>query len=150
MAKQDRDYSLNIVGESYRNKDGSSRQKEIKLCRPGERITLVREPDNKHDPEAVAVYSSRGVQVGYLSADHCSWIGEKIDKGREVRAIVERVNGGTRDKPSVGLLIRLNYDGEEPKLANEVHVAPGCLSVFVGGAVVSMVLGVSGWAFSTI
>jgi hypothetical protein len=37
---------------------------------PGRRLALVPEPDNEHDPNAVAVWdSSRTVQAGYVPAD---------------------------------------------------------------------------------
>jgi hypothetical protein len=109
-----RDYSLNIVGESFRNPDGVRRQDEIRRCRPGERVSLQREPTNKHDPMATAVVSARGVQIGYLCREHARWIGGKIDKGEACRAIIERVHGGRADRPSFGVLIRVNYDGEDP------------------------------------
>jgi hypothetical protein len=37
---------------------------------PGRRLTLVPEPENEHDPNAVAVYDSeRRVQAGYVPAE---------------------------------------------------------------------------------
>jgi hypothetical protein len=37
---------------------------------PGRRLALVREPDNEHDPNAVAVYDAEGrVQGGYVPAE---------------------------------------------------------------------------------
>jgi hypothetical protein len=37
---------------------------------PGNRLALVREPDNEHDPNAVAVWDAeRRVQAGYVPAD---------------------------------------------------------------------------------
>jgi hypothetical protein len=37
---------------------------------PGKRLTLVREPENEHDPNAVAVYdASRTLQGGYVPAE---------------------------------------------------------------------------------
>ena len=37
---------------------------------PGRRLALVREPENEHDPNAVAVYdAARRVQAGYVPAD---------------------------------------------------------------------------------
>jgi hypothetical protein len=122
----ERDYTLNIVGESYRNPDGSSRQDEIRRCKPGEPVELRREPDNRHDNMATAVISVRGVQIGYLSSAHAQWIGGKIDQGSDVKAIVERVNGGRPDAPSFGVCIRVNYDGDEPTLPRR----PGLLRLF--------------------
>jgi len=37
---------------------------------PGRRLTLVREPENEHDPNAVALYdASRRLQAGYVPAE---------------------------------------------------------------------------------
>src|SRR5689334_21049605 len=37
---------------------------------PGRRLALVREPENEHDPNAVAIWDSdRRVQAGYVPAD---------------------------------------------------------------------------------
>jgi hypothetical protein len=37
---------------------------------PGRRLALVREPDNEHDPNAVAVFDAeRRLQAGYVPAD---------------------------------------------------------------------------------
>jgi len=37
---------------------------------PGRRLALVREPENEHDPNAVAVYDAeRRLQAGYMPAD---------------------------------------------------------------------------------
>ncbi|HEX8382438.1 MAG TPA: HIRAN domain-containing protein [Sphingomonas sp.] len=109
------DRSLNIVGESFKNTDGGSRQAEIKRCRPGERVELVREPGNKHDEMAIAVLSARGIQIGYIASDHAAWLAPKLDRGDRVPAIVERINGGEPGKPSLGVCIRVNWRGEEVK-----------------------------------
>ena len=108
------DRTLNVVGESYMNLDGSSRQNEILCCWPGEPVTLRREPDNPHDEDAVAVDSCRGIQLGYLSRQHAPWIGGKIDNGNHVIAIVERVVGGLPGERFHGIQIRVNCEGEEP------------------------------------
>ncbi|MGK6354709.1 HIRAN domain-containing protein [Sphingomonas sp. DT-207] len=85
------DFSLPACGEWYVNEDGTSRQAELALCEPGDWLQLVREPENPHDPMAVAIVTTRGVCIGYLRRDRAVWIGSKIDRGYDVRAIVERV-----------------------------------------------------------
>lgn len=106
------DFSLPACGERFDNEDGTSRQEELSLCRPGETLQLVREPWNVHDPMAVAVVSARGVRVGYLKRDRAVWIGSKIDRGYDVRAIVERVKGATLPGAALGLVIRVSMDSE--------------------------------------
>jgi hypothetical protein len=52
----------------------------------GRRVTLLAEPDNEHDPNAVAIWDEQSrVQVGYLPAD----VAGEIDP-REWQAIVIR------------------------------------------------------------
>jgi len=113
------DFSLPAVGERFDNEDGTSRQEELRRCLVGEMVHLVREPDNPHDHMAVAIFSERWVQVGYLGRERAQWIGSKMDRGYDVRAIVERVKGARLDGALLGLVIRISMDPEqadEPEL----------------------------------
>lgn len=107
------DFCLRVVGVTYPNADGTSRQEEIQRCVVGERVELWRERTNRFDPSAVAVISARDVQVGYIGADRCGWIGSKIDRGLPVSVIVDRLIGGAGDM-WMGMVIRLNLGGEMP------------------------------------
>jgi hypothetical protein len=108
------DFRLRVAGTQFDNEDGTSRQEELACCSVGEAVTLQREPTNPHDPSAVAVYSSRGVKIGYLGADYCGWIGSKIDRDYDVRASIDRISGGMRTGLPLGAILVLNLDGEEP------------------------------------
>jgi hypothetical protein len=103
--------SLAVVGVAYPNEDKSksNRRFEIKLCVPGDPVDLRPEPKNKHDPSAVAVFSERGVQIGYVTAERCGRIGAMIREGRELLAIFQ-------DEAQFGAWIRVAFDGEEPVL----------------------------------
>lgn len=57
-----------VAGSSYRNTDGTLRRRIIRDCYPGEKLELVREPDNAYDPHAVAICNQDGEQLGYLEA----------------------------------------------------------------------------------
>ena len=118
------DFSLPACGESYENEDGTSRQAELALCEPGEIVDFVREPENPHDPLAVAIMSVRGVRVGYLRRDRAQWIGSKIDRGYDVRAIVERVKGVHLEGAKLGLVMRISIaapreEGDPPELPDQ-------------------------------
>jgi hypothetical protein len=99
--------SLAVVGAQHANADRSNRRFEIKLCKPGEPVELRPDPKNKHDELAVAVFSIRGVQLGYLTAERCGRIGGLIRAGREVRAVFQA-------ETRFGAWIRVAFDGEEP------------------------------------
>jgi len=116
------DFSLPAVGERFENEDGTSRQEELARCRPGEQVQLVREPENPHDRMAVAVVSCRGIKVGYLRRDRAVWIGSKLDRGYDVRAIVERVKGADLSGGVLGLVMRISID---PDLADEPELVRG-------------------------
>jgi hypothetical protein len=110
------DFSLAAVGCWYENDDGSSRQAELARCQPGEWLDFVREPENPHDHLAVGIMTRRGVKVGYLGRERAGWIAPKIDRGYLVLAIVERVKGTDLDGATLGLVMRINMEGEEPEL----------------------------------
>ena len=108
--------SLAVVGADFPNKRGPGRCFEIALCIPGEPVDLVREPKNPADPRAVAVFSARGVQIGYLTAERAPWIGAMIGVGREIRTVFQSAS-------SYGAVIRIAFDGEEPTLPAEPEPA---------------------------
>lgn len=99
--------SLAVVGADYPNKRGPGRRFELNICRPGEPIELRPEPKNPKDERAIAVYSQRGVQLGYLTAERAPWIGGMLKQGREVRAIFQR-------QTPFGAWIRVGFDGLQP------------------------------------
>ncbi|USA40248.1 HIRAN domain-containing protein [Pelagerythrobacter marinus] len=103
-----RPLSLAVVGADYPNTRGPGRRFEIALCKPGEPVELIPEPKNPADPRAIAVYSARGVQIGYLTAERAPWIG-KLLREVEVRAIFQQVT-------NYGAVIRAAFGGVEPEL----------------------------------
>lgn len=100
--------SLAVVGADFPNRKGPGRRFEIALCKPGEPVDLRPEPSNPADPYAIAVFSKRGVQLGYLTAERCARIG-RIMESHEVRAVFQM-------PASYGAVIRAAFDGEEPIL----------------------------------
>lgn len=73
--------SLAVVGAGFDNKVGPSRLFEISMCKPGEEIRLKLEPKNPADPNAVAVYSARDIQIGYISAERAPLVGGAMRRG---------------------------------------------------------------------
>jgi len=108
--------SLAVVGADFPNRRGPGRRFEIELCKPGEPVELRPEPKNPADPRAVAVFSCREVQIGYLTAERCPWISKLMAEGGEVTAIFQH-------KTTHGAVIRAAFDGAEPILP-EVTSAP--------------------------
>ena len=113
-----RQLSLHVVGVSHPNrKGGGDRRFEILLCVPGEPVHLVPEPRNPVDPQAIAVLSARGVQIGYLSAERAQWIGGMLRNGTDIMAIFQSATPG-------GAAIRVGLDGAEPRLPEVKPPAP--------------------------
>ncbi len=106
--------SLHVVGADHPNRGGGNRRFEILLCRPGEPVTLVPEPRNPVDPDAVMVMSARGVQIGYCTADRAAWIAGMLRGGRVIHAIFQQPT-------PAGAAIRIAFDGAMPSLP---HPAP--------------------------
>ncbi len=100
--------TLAVVGADYPNKRGPARRFELAMCRPGEPVELRPEPNNPADPRAVAVYSCRGIQIGYLTAERCGRIGQIMGQGRDILAIFQ-------EHARFGAYIRVAFDGEEPQ-----------------------------------
>ncbi|MDF2496082.1 HIRAN domain-containing protein [Sphingomonas sp.] len=104
-----KEFSLAVVGINYLNADQSNRRFELAMCVPGEPVHLVPEPTNKHDPAAVAVFSARGMQIGYLSSERCLWIGARIRAGEEHEAVFQDFGQHTAT-------IRVRFGGGSPTL----------------------------------
>jgi hypothetical protein len=59
---------------------------------PGRRLSLVREPENEHDPNAVAIWNAeRTLQVGYVPRD----VAPELSGGEQAVSLW-RVDGGLR------------------------------------------------------
>ena len=102
--------TLSVVGIDFPNTDRSksNRRMELLVCTPGEPVELRREPKNPHDANAVAVFSARGVQVGYLSAERAPLIGRRMHQ-EEHAAVFQALVG------SMGY-VRIRFGGGAPTL----------------------------------
>lgn len=110
--------TCNVVGIDFPNADKSksNRRMELMLCAPGEPVDLRREPKNPHDTNAVAVFSQRGVQMGYLSAERASLIGRRMQEEEHV-AIFQALVG------SYGY-VRIRFGGGAPTLPDPEGPTP--------------------------
>jgi hypothetical protein len=87
---------VKLAGSSYR---ADALQDEA--FAPGRRLALVREPENEHDPNAVAVWDAeRRLQAGYVPAELAPELG-----GDEQAVSLWEFRGG--DASRIGLRILL-------------------------------------------
>jgi hypothetical protein len=76
-----------VHGVSFKNDDGSSRQKIISRCKVGEELEIIPEPTNRHDHGAMKVCRKNGEQLGYWHGKNIyPVINEPGMKGVNVRA----------------------------------------------------------------
>ncbi|SFO17911.1 HIRAN domain-containing protein [Sphingomonas sp. OK281] len=110
--------TLSVVGIDFPNTDRSksNRRMELLLCAPGEPVDLRREPKNPHDANAVAVFSGRGVQMGYLSAERAPLIGRRMQQEEHV-AVFQALVGTMA-------YIRIRFGGGAPTLPDPDAPAP--------------------------
>ena len=78
-------FQTNIAGVTFKNKDGSSRQKLISRCLVGEDVLLEAEPNNRHDPYAMKVLNKNGKQLGYLKSAFAAVVYRKKNRKQGAR-----------------------------------------------------------------
>ncbi len=73
---------------------------------PGTPVRLVREPDNPHDPNAIAIYADTGRnKAGYVPAARAKRLAKLLDAGVDLVAISVRGTGRGTDGPAPHILI---------------------------------------------
>jgi hypothetical protein len=69
------------------------------LLEPGVRMRLVREPDNAHDSNAIAVFDGTGVgPIGYVDRDRAKRMARSMDLGVELDALLLRAGKYTHER----------------------------------------------------
>lgn len=97
--------SIAVVGVQHPNKKGPTRRFAIDLCRPGDPVQLVPESKNPADQNAIMIWNSDGMQMGYVPAERTMLIHRAWHDGKDVRAIFQ----GAAES---GAWIRVAFDGE--------------------------------------
>jgi hypothetical protein len=64
--------------------------------RNGQRIQTLREPDNEHDANAVAIYTGRPAKkIGYVNKQRAAWVAKLLDAGQELDGIIIQSNAAS-------------------------------------------------------
>lgn len=77
---------LKVVGVTF-----EGRQEIIKQLDKSDIITIRREPTNKFDTNAIAVWSEKG-QVGYIGKDYATILSPMMDAGTQFEAIIAELD----------------------------------------------------------
>jgi hypothetical protein len=78
---------------------------------PGRRLELRRDPENEHDPNAIAVLAG-GDQVGWVPRELAAELAPELDAGRPWTAIVLREQRRSPRDPRHGLTMLLAPDAD--------------------------------------
>jgi len=81
------------------------RQDIVSRLNPGAPLRLVRQPDNEHDKNAVAVFDSHGGHVGYLNRRLAAVLAPAIDSGVAYDIEVADVTGGQNRSMGLNVLL---------------------------------------------
>ena len=82
-------FHTKVVGVTF-----EGRQDALAGLKAGDELVLEREPSNEHDPNAVAVRTADGTQVGYLKRIIAAALAPELDRGAAYSAVVSDVTGG--------------------------------------------------------
>jgi hypothetical protein len=96
-----------VVGVTFENDDGSSRQEVIENCIEGEEIILVHAP-SKRFPEALEVHRTNNEQLGHINAELAHDLLQKFNAGYNYAASILEVTGGDEDRPTYGCNIEID------------------------------------------
>lgn len=99
IADADMFYSK-LVGVTF-----DKRQDVIPTLHDGEELTLVREPNNPFDTNAIRVLTKDGRDVGHIRKEIAAEISPIMDKGESYRCTVTSVTGGGEHSYGVNILM---------------------------------------------
>jgi single-stranded-DNA-specific exonuclease len=105
------EFFTKIVGVSF-----EGRQDVVAGLNPGDPLALVREPENPHDPNAIAVRYGT-LRLGFLKRDIASKLAPKIDAGDSYSATVGSITGGGERNVGVNIHVRRHRLASPPRLA---------------------------------
>lgn len=106
---------IRIVGVTFKNPDGTKRQNHIKKL-DGEKLPLFfhlkREPKNKYDPNAIAVFhkpkKGKMRQLGYIGRDYAEHLAPIMDDGVEVTCEYASA-GEARNTGRIGVGVKISW-----------------------------------------
>jgi HIRAN domain len=87
---------------------------------PGRALVLRRDPENEHDPNAIAVSTASGEQVGWVPRELAEEIAPQLDAGRPWSAVALREQRASPRDPRTGVTMLL-----APAAEIELRVRPG-------------------------
>ncbi len=91
-AEIERDFYSKVVGVTFKNSDGSDRQKIISKCKVGDDIIFKPVPTKQY-PDAIGVFTTKGKQIGHVKADLALELKEKYPT-HPMQVTIANITGG--------------------------------------------------------
>lgn len=99
-----------VAGMHYHvTKETDEGMKLLESLVPGTELKLVREPENKHDRWAIAIFTNEGMQLGYVTRHKNEAIARLMDSGYVFSAYVEDINDEQTQKQFKDRAVTENY-----------------------------------------
>jgi hypothetical protein len=76
---------------------------------PGSPLVLRRQPDNEHDPNAIAVHTAGGDQLGFVPRELAAELAPQLDAGAEWSALALRERRASPRDPRTGMTMLLAH-----------------------------------------
>ena len=97
---------LHVAGVAGAGRHHAEAIESSEAVEPGRPLELRRDPDNEHDPNAIAVHAG-GQQVGWVPRELAEELAPQLDDGRPWSAIVLREQRRSPRDPRHGLTMLL-------------------------------------------
>lgn len=101
------EFDVHVTGVTHQNRDGTNRQTILRRCSEGDAVVLKREPANRYDRNAIAVFTNEREQIGYVPAEQTSQIAPLMDAGVLFGGRISLLMGGTDEKPTLGAVVQV-------------------------------------------
>ena len=102
MKVSTRSIETRVVGVTFEN-----RQAVVALLTEGEQVSLIRDPENPFDPNAVKVVRWDHQQIGFLDRELAKIMAPRMDRYRGTFiATVSRITGGYYPGSSLGVMVK--------------------------------------------
>ena len=82
-------------------------QEAISRGYDGQPVKLIRDPNNKHDKNAIEVRGSLWKLIGHIPRDQAIGMASSIDYGDKVKARIEKHLEPTKEFPWIGVMLRI-------------------------------------------
>lgn len=93
-----------LAGASFAIKSGTL---DATTLVQDEILTMVREPKNIHDPNAIRLDRAGGLKAGYVPQSSSAWLAAMLDHGYMLQARVVVVEAADKAAPKITLAIEM-------------------------------------------